>query len=201
MPLLKSNSLAAVLLLLLAAPAFAEDGWQALCNGTDLAGWRSVPQLDHWSVKDGIIIGKNGPQKKGSILWTEEKFSDFVLESDFRFAGTVDSGVFIKGETYQVNLGISSSLKSDMTGSIYAPKDGEKYPGKARGVAEAMKRDDWNRLRIEAMGKRITVHLNGHEVLTYDTKALEASGPIGLQVHVGLDMKIEFRNLQIKPSK
>jgi hypothetical protein len=47
MPLLKSNSLAAALLLLLAAPAFAEDGWQALCNGTDLAGWRSVPQLDH----------------------------------------------------------------------------------------------------------------------------------------------------------
>jgi hypothetical protein len=33
MPLLKSNSLAAALILLLAAPAFAEDGWQALCNG------------------------------------------------------------------------------------------------------------------------------------------------------------------------
>jgi hypothetical protein len=64
-----------------------------------------------------------------------------------------------------------------------------------------MQRDDWNRLRIEVMGKRITVHLNGHEVLAYDTKALEASGPIGLQVHVRLDMKIEFRNLQIKPSK
>lgn len=199
MTLLKSISLAAGILLLAAAHAFADDGWQPLCNGTDLAGWRSAPQLDHWSVKDGIITGKNGAEKKGSVLWTEAKFSDFVLETDFRFEGTVDSGVFIKGETYQVNLGISSSLKSDMTGSIYAPTDGEKYPGKARGVAGVMKRGEWNRLRVEAKGKRITVQLNGHEVLAYDTKALETTGPLGLQVHAGLDMKIEFRNLRIQP--
>jgi hypothetical protein len=87
-----------------------------------------------------------------------------------------------------------------MTCSIYAPKDGEKYPGKAKGVVEVMKPDDWNRLRIEAKGKRIVVQLNGREVLVYDTKALEESGPLGLQVHPGHDMRIEFRNPRIKAS-
>jgi hypothetical protein len=191
--------LAAAFLLLLTANALADDGWKPLCNGTDLTGWTSDPKLDHWSVRDGVIVGKNGADKKGSMLWTDAKFGDFVLETDFRFAGIVDSGVFIKGLDYHVNLGISSSLKSDMTCSIYAPKDGEKYPGKAKGVAGVMKQGDWNHLRIEARGKRITVHLNDREVLIYDTKSLEATGPIGLQVHVGHDMKIEFRNPRIKP--
>lgn len=192
-------SLAAAFVLLISTDALAHDGWKPLFNGTDLTGWTSKPQLDHWSVRDGIIIGKNTADKKGSMLWTDSKFADFVVETDFRFAGIVDSGVFIKGESYHVNLGISSSLKSDMTCSIYAPKDGEKYPGKAMGVAEVMKAGDWNHLRIEAKGKRITVHLNGRKVLTYDTKSLETTGPIGLQVHAGHDMKIEFRNPRIKP--
>lgn len=190
---------AAGILLLVAANALAEDAWKPLCNGTDLAGWTSEPKLDHWTVRDGVIIGNNGADKKGSLLWTNAKFGDFVLETDFRFEGIVDSGVFIKGASYHVNLGISSSLKADMTCSIYAPKDGEKYPGKAKGVDEVMKPGDWNRLRIEAKGKRITVHLNGREVLAYETKSLESTGPIGLQVHAGHDMRIEFRNPRIKP--
>ncbi|MDP3849156.1 MAG: DUF1080 domain-containing protein [Luteolibacter sp.] len=189
----------AAFLLLVVANAHAEDGWKPLCNGTDLTGWTSEPKLDHWSVRDGVIIGKNGAEKKGSMLWTDAKFGDFVVETDFRFEGIVDSGVFIKGMDYHVNLGISSSLMTDMTCSIYAPKDGEKYPGKARDVAVAMKPGDWNHLRIEAMGKRITVHLNGREVLVYETKALETTGSIGLQVHAGHDMKIEFRNPRVKP--
>lgn len=201
MTLRKPFSIAVAILLVIAAKVSAEDAWKPLFNGTDLAGWNVRPEADHWSVRDGVIIGKNGPQKKGSVLWTDAKFGDFVFETEFRFEGVVDSGVFIKGETYQVNLGISSSLKTDMTCSIYAPKDGEKYPGKASGVLEAMKRNGWNRLRIEAMGRRITVLLNDARVLAYDTKALEETGPIGLQVHPGLDMKIEFRNPRISPRK
>ena len=191
--------LTAAFLLPAAVTAFAKDGWKPLCNGTDLIGWTGEPKLDHWSVRDGVIVGNNSADKMGSMLWTDTKFDDFVLETDFRFTGIVDSGVFIKGLDYHVNLGISSSLKSDMTCSIYAPIDGEKYPGKAQGVAEAMRSGDWNQLRIEAKGKRITVHLNGREVLAYDTKSLKTTGPIGLQVHVGHAMKIEFRNPRIKP--
>jgi hypothetical protein len=59
---------AAALLLLVAANAPAENGWKPLCNGTDLTGWTSEPKLDHWSVRDGVIVGKNGAEMKGSML-------------------------------------------------------------------------------------------------------------------------------------
>ncbi len=174
--------------------------WRPLCNGNDLTGWTcDNPALQHWSVMDGVIVGANGPEKKGSVLWTDEKFGEFVFETEFRWSGVIDSGVFIKESRYQVNLGISSSLKVDMTCSIYAPQDKlGKYPGKAEGVADLRKKDDWNTVRIEARGKHILVTLNGQQVLDYETKALTETGPVGLQVHGGLDMKIEFRNPRIK---
>jgi hypothetical protein len=190
-----------VVLLLVGPAAFchaADHDWQSLSNGKDLTGWTSKPDLAHWSVQDGVILGANGPAKKGSTLWTDDEFGDFVFQTEFRFSGIIDSGVLVKGR-YQVNIGISSSLRRDMTCSIYAPWDGRgKYPGLARRVPELFKKDDWNGLQVEAKGKRIIVHLNGEQVVDYDTKDLPAKGPIGLQVHAGHDMKIEFRNPQIR---
>ena len=62
--------------------------------------------------------------------------------------------MFVKSTRYQVNLGISSSLKVDMSCSIYAPADkAGKYPGKAEGVDKLLKKGDWNRLQVEAKGK------------------------------------------------
>jgi hypothetical protein len=176
----------------------AETDWQPLCNGKDLSGWTSKPDLSHWSLQDGVIVGANGPDKKGSVLWTDAEFGDFVLQIDFRFSGTVDSGILVKGK-YQVNIGISSSLRRDMTCSIYAPWDGRgKYPGLAEGIPELLQPDDWNHLQVEAKGKRIIVSLNGQQVVDYETKDLPATGPIGLQVHAGHDMKIEFRHPRIR---
>jgi hypothetical protein len=184
------------LLTLVSAPA---GEWKDLCNGKDLTGWKDDSDHNHWSVKDGVIIGKSDAKKKGSILWTEEEFENFIFETDFRWSGIIDSGVFVKSTRYQVNLGISSSLKVDMSCSIYAPKDGAgKYPGKAEGVDKLLKKDDWNKLRVEAKGSHIIVTLNGTQVLDYETKEMPESGAVGVQVHAGHDMKIEFRNPRIQ---
>lgn len=186
---------------LFAFSAHAAD-WLPLGNDDNLDGWTDKAGLQHWSIADGVITGANGPEKRGSELWTEAEFGDFIFETEFRFSGTVDSGIFIKSNRYQVNLGISSSMKKDMTCSIYAPQDGRgKYPGQAEGIPELFKKDDWNTVRIEAMGKHILVTLNGTQVLDYETLALQEKGPIGLQVHGGLDMKIQFRNPRIHVSK
>lgn len=173
--------------------------WKPICSANDLDGWTSKPELNHWSAKDGVITGANTPEKRGSVLWSEAEFGEFTLEVDVRFSGIIDSGIFVKGKRYQVNLGISSSLKKDMTCSIYAPADKRgKYPGLAEGVAELWKKDDWNAVRIQAKGKHIIVTVNGTQALDYETVALEESGPIGLQVHAGHHMKVEFRNPRVK---
>lgn len=187
------------LFLAIAASLVSAQEWQNLFNGSDLRGWGSDPELGHWSVQNGVIVGQSDPEQKGSILWTKEHFGDFVAETEFRFNGVVDSGFFLKTWDYQVNLGHSTSLKVDRTGCIYAPIDKKgPYPGMAKDVDKVFRNGDWNHLRVECRGKTIVVHLNGAHILTYETTALPESGPIGIQVHAGHDMRIEFRNLRIR---
>ena len=50
-------AIAATLWLLIPASSSAAE-WKDLCNGKDLTGWTVDPDYKHWSVKDGVLIGK-----------------------------------------------------------------------------------------------------------------------------------------------
>ena len=61
--------------------------------------------------------------------------------------------------------------------------------------------DDWNAVHIMVRGNVLTHILNGHlmcVVVDDDAPNRPADGLIGMQVHVGPPMKIEYRNLRIK---
>ncbi len=169
----------------------------ALFDGTTLSGWKPSAMPEYWSVKDGAIVGKSDDKKKGSILWSDAHFDDFILEAEFRYEGHVDSGFFLRNENEQIQIGISGSLKRDMTCSPYIGKKG-KYPVEAVGVKDLLKIGDWNRIKIEVGGKKYLVTLNGKQVLDYTTDMDPAKGPIGLQVHPNVLMEIHFRNLKVK---
>lgn len=169
-----------------------------LFDGKSLTGWKPSAMPEYWSVKDAAIVGKSDAKKKGSILWTEASFEDFVFDAEFRYEGHVDSGFFLRNENEQIQIGISGSLKRDMTASPYIGKKG-KYPVEAVGVKDLLKIGDWNRIKIEVKGKKYIVTLNGKQVLDYTTDMEPAKGPIGLQVHPGVEMEIHFRKLQITP--
>lgn len=183
------------LALSLVFPAFAEETFEPLFNGKDLTGWKAPENNTWWLVEDGILQVRSGPKKKGSILWTEEEFENFIVELDFRFGeGTIDSGVHLRNQD-QIQIGISGSLKRDMTASPYIP--GKGYPVEAEGVKELLKAEDWNHLRIEVRGMDYVVHLNGKKVMSYTTETGIAKGPIGLQLHGGRDMSIDYRDIKI----
>jgi hypothetical protein len=169
-----------------------------LFDGKTLAGWKSSAMPEYWSVKEDAIVGKSDAQKKGSILWTEGAYEDFVLEAEFRYTGHVDSGFFLRNENEQIQIGISGSLKRDMTCSPYIGKKG-KYPVEAVGVKDLLKIGEWNRIKIEVKGKKYIVSLNGKQVLDYTTDMEPAKGPIGLQVHPNVLMEIHFRELKVTP--
>lgn len=164
-------------------------------NGKDLTGW-IIPDCEEcWTVKDGILVVRNDPDQKGSILWTEEKYKDFMMELDFRFgAGTVDSGIFIRAEHDQLQIGQSGSLKRDMTCSPYIP--GKGYPVEAEGVASLLKPEDWNTVRLQAVGNVYTAWLNGEKVMSYISETAVEEGPLGIQLHPNREMHIEFRNIK-----
>jgi hypothetical protein len=180
------------------APASAADvpptaNLPPIFNGTDLTGWK-VPAEPYWTVVDGVIVGQSDEQKKGSMLFTEKPYGDVIVEGEVRFTGEIDSGIMVRKPELQVQIGVSRSLKKDMTCSFYNGT----YPEEARAnrAAELLKVGEWNRIRVEAKGDTFTVWLNGEQVSQYKNAAYAEPAPIGLQIHGGLVMKVEFRDLR-----
>ena len=186
----------AVLVLIAVAPgSFAQEpALKTIFNGKNLDGW-IVPQNNHdnWTVKEGILYVKSDTAKKGSILWTEKKYSNFIISADFKMIdGVVDSGIFLRSENDQIQIGISGSLKRDLTASPYLPK--LRYPVEAN-VKDILKPMDWNTMKVKVVDKTYTVWLNGVEVMTYTSESIPANGPVGLQLHPGNEMSINYRNI------
>ncbi len=165
-------------------------------NGKNLSGWIIPDDKNCYTVAKKILSVKSEPTKKGSILWTEKSYLNFILQADFKMTdGTVDSGFFLKSEENQIQIGISGSLKRDMTGSPYIP--GKRYPVEAKGIAEVLKPKDWNTMKIQMLDKTYTVWLNDVEVLNYTTEKIPESGPIGIQLHPGNEMTILYKKILI----
>lgn len=176
-------------------------------NGKDLSGWKVrikdgvVPKTNlWWHVVDGVLQVRSGPEETGSTLWTERDYTDFVMEFEFRFGeGTVDSGIYVRKSSDQIQIGISGSLKRDMTASPYIA--GKGYPVEAKGVGELLRQDGWNSMRIQAQRKHYTVWLNGKEVMTYESDSAIPLGPIGIQLHGNRDMAIDYRDITLAELK
>ena len=178
--------------------ALAEPILQPLFNGKDLSGWKVPAGNDAagwYKAVDGVLKIQSGPKKKGSVLWTEKAYGNFMMELEFPFGeGVVDSGVHVRNKD-QIQIGISGSLKRDMTCSPYIP--GKGYPVEAKNIKKLLKAKEWNHMRIQAIGKEYTVWLQGEKVMTYKSDSAIPEGPIGIQLHGNRNMAIDFRKLGI----
>ena len=193
-------ALAAALALNITALAAGDaDNLPPIFNGKDFTGWKVPEPNPFWKVVGGVIVGENDEAKKGSMLWTEKSYRDFVIECDARWTGEIDSGIMLRAPELQLQMGISRSLKRDLTGSFYTGGT-EKYPeaGQAKNLEKVFKPGDWNHYRLEAKGDTFTVWLNGVLMVKYTNAKYAGAAPIGLQIHPGLVMKVEFRNLRAK---
>ncbi len=163
-------------------------------NGRDLSGWKAASEPGYWSVADGAIVGQSDDRMKGSMLSTEKSFGDVIVEAEVRFTGEIDSGIMVRKPELQVQIGVSRSLKRDMTCSFYTGT----YPEEARApkAADLLKPSEWNRIRVEAKGDTFTVWLNGVQVSQYKDAKYAEPGPIGLQIHANVRMKVEFRDVR-----
>lgn len=188
-----------VLLLALAgSPMAAEPKLEPIFNGQDLTGWSSPGMQDFWRVEDGVLIGENNEKMSGNYLWSEKTYGDFVLEFDVRWTGEIDSGVEIRKPKMQLQLGVSRSLKRDMTGSFYTGGT-VRYPeaGQAKTAAQLMHPEgQWNTFRLEVKGSDFTVWINGQPASHYTDANFPGAAPLGLQIHGGLKMKVEYRNIR-----
>lgn len=200
------RSLALTLILSLTAlldcPA-AEPKFEPLFNGKDLTNFKAEESKAFWRVEDGVLIGENDAAKKGNYLWTEKEYKDFVIEFDVRWKTTtergVDTGIEMRNPKIQLQLGVSGGLKVDMTGSFYTGGK-ERYPeaGQAKEAKKLMKPEgEWNTFRIQAKGDTFTCWINGQKASEYTDPKFSGAAPLGLQIHPGVEMKCEYRNVKI----
>src|SRR5256885_16784634 len=68
------------------------DGWKLLFDGKSLNGWEPHVGGD-WKVEDGALVC---PGTTPGWLGTSEMFSNYVLKLEFRGAGKVNSGGFLR---------------------------------------------------------------------------------------------------------
>lgn len=195
------KTLLAVLIVALGATtAIAADApkLESIFNGKDLTGWKvpGEPGKNVWfTVEAEVLRVRSGPKRQGQTLWTVKEYRDFVIEFDFKFGkGIVDSGIYVRNAKEQIQIGISGSLKRDMTASPYI--SGKGYPVEASGVKKLLKPSDWNTMRIKAKGKLYVVWLNGKKVMTYESESAIEKGRIGIQLHGSRDMAIDYRKLR-----
>jgi hypothetical protein len=120
-----------------------------------------------------------------------------------------DSGILLRGNAkYQVNIWCWPVG----SGEVYGVRMDAKMPPEARaGVTPKKKMDkpigEWNAFEITVKGDRLTVKLNGEEVISNaQLPEIKPKGPIGLQHHGAMkDGKwtsppalVQFRNIKIK---
>jgi hypothetical protein len=185
-------------------PCHAEEPkFEPLFNGKDLTGFKAEPSKAFWRVEDGILIGENDAAKKGNYLWTEKEYRDFVIEFDVRWKSDtergVDSGMEMRKPNIQLQLGVSGSLKVDMSGSFYVgSKAGYPEAGQAKEAKALMKpMGEWNTFRIQAKGDTFTCWINGQKASEYTDAKFSGAAPLGFQIHPGVVMKCEYRNIRI----
>lgn len=175
-----------------ATPPVSEDGWHTLFDGTTLTFW-DINGDANWRVEDSSAMADQSTA--ASFLVSKQSYTDFELELEFWVNSEANSGVFIRCQDPQ-----SISDTSCYEANIYDTRPDQTYrTGSIVNVAEPAEfvytGGQWNRYLITANGNRITIVLNGRNMVDVEDSQF-AAGPIALQYGSGI---VRFRNVRIRP--
>jgi len=170
-----------------------------LFNGRDMSGWlgQNTGKPTGWSVADGAMVNGN----RADNIYSEKRFSDFMLEVEFNVAPKSNSGVYLRGR-YEIQVidgeGRPRDIHSQgaLYGFIVPPVNADKPAG------------EWQKFEITLIANRLTVNLNGTRIIDnaevpgITGGALDADesapGPIMLQGDHGA---VKYRKVRLTPLK
>jgi len=183
------------------------DEFVRLFDGKTLDGWHTAPG-GNWDVQDGAIVGTS-PQTESrhGMLLSDKKYGDFILRLKFKSlkgnsglyfrAERVDSPVTVHG--FQAEIAPSGPV-----GGLYET-GGRAWVAQpdAELVKRCFKPGDWNEMTVTALGRDITVQLNGTTTAELKNDPGRLEGYFGLQLHGGNEMHVEFKDIeiQVKPAQ
>jgi hypothetical protein len=111
-------------------------------------------------------------------------------------------GIRYTGQNYEERVRTFLALRGQLSyiGEDQAPRMVASLGDNAQ-LAQYIKNDDWNLYHLIVRGNVLIHILNGQVmsvVIDDDSRNRRMDGELGMQVHVGPPMKVEFRNLRFK---
>lgn len=97
-----------------------------------------------------------------------------------------------------------SSLRDNVLKNCWQTRNVTASLGTSENLKSNIKSDDWNQVHLIVKGNRMQHFCNGvllSEVTDLDTVNSTFKGYLGVQVHVGPPMKIEYKNIKLKHLK
>lgn len=212
----------------LALNATAEENWTSLFDGKTLTGWEQHSGKAEYRVEEGAVVGKTVLDTGNSFLCTSKKYSDFILEVEFKVDPSMNSGIQFRSNYYEKETEVEIAGKKRkfpadrvhgyqfeidpspraFTGGVYDEgRRGWLFDLKNNEAArKAFNQGEWNKARIECRGSSIKTFINGVPASDF-TDDLTKEGVVALQVH-GIGKKTEaagkevrWRNIRIQELK
>ena len=150
-----------------------EPGFVSLFDGKSLQGWLPVGQVGAgYLVENGVLIC---PAEGGGNLFTAREYADFVFRFEFRLQEGSNNGVGIRsppvgdaafqGLEIQILDNHSPRYKDKLRATQYHGSVYDLAPAK-RGFLKPT--GEWSQEEIRALGRQITVRLNGTVIVDFD---------------------------------
>jgi serine/threonine protein kinase len=170
------------------APKATPPGNVEFFNGKDLTGWGGVPSA--WKVVNGAIVGKlPGWQDQSTFLCTQREFGNFELRFSVRLLnGAGTSGVQVRSKLvdaaqYDVT-GPQVRITSEAIGGVYSHGTGTGWMSLPEAdLDRVLEPDEFNAYTIRAVGKRLTVVVNGKAVVDQQFPEMADTGVIAFLLH------------------
>lgn len=166
--------------------------WVNLFDGETLKGWSIVGGEATYRVEDNTIIGSTVRNTTNTFLRSDDLYSDFILELEYKVDSSMNSGIQIRtnsfpyyrnGRVHGYQIEIDPSERAWSAGIYDESRRGWLNPLTDNVEAQqAFKQNDWNHYRIEAIADTIKTWINGVPA-AYLIDDKTATGFIGLQVH------------------
>lgn len=197
------------------------DGWQG-----DPVYWSAVNGVMTGEIRPDTVIRSNT-----FIIWQGGEPEDFELKVDFRITSAGNSGINYRSVIAEDKVTPSNRFAlrgyqcdidgaNRYTGNNYEEKGrlflaqrgdvthvtGTRIPvvtARTGGDLTSAITSDWNRAHIIASGSVLSHHINERLmcVVHDDDPRRQRKGLIGVQVHVGPPMKVEYRNWRIRVTR
>lgn len=188
-----------------------EEKWTPLFDGKSLDNFVQRGGKATYKIEGNEILGTSVPNTPNTFLCTKRDYSDFILEYEFKVHPELNSGVQIRSQSledykngrvhgYQVEIDPGDR---GWTSGIY--DEGRRgwlntleFNNPAR---YAFEQNEWNHIRVEAIGSSIKTFLNGVPAADLHD-SMTPKGFIALQVHGVGDRQdpvwVRWRNLRIQ---